>query len=100
LSQFINIHVQIIGASPDDLISHDKFTKKHKINFPLLYDKDHELANKLGVWVEKNMYGKKYWGIQRSTFIIDSNGRVEKIWESVKPDGHASEVLEYLKQTK
>ncbi len=90
--------MQVIGVSPDDLKSHAKFAEKHKINFALIADIDKTLIQPLGLWVEKSMYGKKYWGVQRSTYVIAADGRIEKIWESVKPDGHAQEVFNYLKQ--
>lgn len=97
LSQFTALNVQVIGVSPDDLKSHAKFAEKHKINFALVADIDKTLIQPLGLWVEKSMYGKKYWGVQRSTYVVAADGHIEKIWESVKPDGHAQEVFNYLK---
>ncbi|NIP41783.1 MAG: thioredoxin-dependent thiol peroxidase [candidate division Zixibacteria bacterium] len=86
----------VLGVSPDTLESHEKFTKKYELPFPLLVDKDHKTAEKYGVWVEKNMYGKKKWGIQRSTFVIDPDGKVKKVFPKVRVEGHVDEVLEQL----
>jgi len=86
----------VLGISPDSRESHQKFTDKFELPFPLLVDKDHKVAEKYGVWVEKNMYGKKRWGIQRSTFIIGPDGRIEKIFGKVKVDGHSDQVLAEL----
>lgn len=82
----------ILGISPDSVDSHRKFADKFSLNFPLLADVDRQLAEACGVWVEKNNYGKKYMGIARTTFLIDENGKVEKIWKNVKPEGHADQV--------
>jgi len=86
----------ILGISPDSRESHQKFTEKFSLPFPLLVDKDHKIAEKYGVWVEKNMYGKKSWGIQRSTFIIGPDGKVKKAFNKVKVDGHSEEVMAVL----
>lgn len=86
----------VLGVSPDDVASHVKFRDKYNLNFPLLFDKDHKIAEKYGAWREKNMYGKKSMGIQRSTFLIDSDGKIAKIWKRVKVDGHDQKVLEAL----
>ena len=88
--------VQVLGVSPDDLDSHGKFRAKYQLNFPLLSDPDHEVAEKYGAWKLKNNYGKDYWGIERSSFIIDKNGNIKKIFRRVKVDGHTEEVLENL----
>ncbi len=82
----------ILGVSPDDVKSHQKFKRKFELPFTLLADTDHAIAERYGVWVEKSMYGKQYWGIQRATFIIDADGTVAKIFPKVKPEGHAAEV--------
>ncbi|MFM8219343.1 MAG: peroxiredoxin, partial [Planctomycetaceae bacterium] len=76
---------------------HVKFRDKFSLNFPLLSDVDHQVAEKFGAWREKNMYGKKSMGIQRSTFLIDAQGRIAKIWKKVSVDGHDEQVLEALK---
>lgn len=88
---------QVIGVSPDSPKSHQKFIAKFGLNFRLLSDKDHSLAEAAGVWVEKSMYGKKYMGVARTTFLLDEHGKVARVWESVKPQGHATEVLTALK---
>lgn len=84
----------ILGISCDSVESHEKFTKKFSLPFPLLSDEDHAVAEKYGVWVEKNMYGKKSMGIQRATFLIDKEGKIAKVWPRVKVDGHVDAVKE------
>jgi peroxiredoxin Q/BCP len=86
----------VFGISPDDVASHEKFRDKYKLNFPLLADPDHAMAEKYGAWREKNMYGKKSMGIQRSTYLIDAAGKIARVWKSVKVDGHDAKVLEAL----
>lgn len=87
---------KVFGVSPDDVASHEKFRDKFTLNFPLLADPDHKIAEKYGAWREKNMYGKKSMGIQRSTFLIDAEGKVAKVWKRVKVDGHDGHVLAAL----
>ena len=87
----------MLGVSTDSLASHDKFSAKNSLTFPLLSDEDHTVAEKYGVWVEKNMYGRRFWGIRRATFLIDGAGRIAKVWPKVKPKGHAQEVLAAVK---
>ncbi len=82
----------IYGISPDDAKSHRKFIEKYDLNFPLLVDEDHRLAEELGLWVEKTLYGKKYMGIDRTTYLLDEEGKIAQIWAKVKPEGHAEEV--------
>ncbi len=84
----------VLGVSPDDEDSHAKFRDKFSLNFPLLADTDHKIAEAYGAWREKNMYGKKSMGVQRSTYIIDPKGKVAKVWKRVSVDGHDSAVLE------
>jgi len=86
----------VLGVSPDDVASHQKFTEKFSLNFPLLADVDHAVAEKYGAWREKNMYGKKSMGVQRSTFLIDGTGVVVKVWKKVSVDGHDQQVLDAL----
>jgi peroxiredoxin Q/BCP len=86
----------VIGVSPDSPSSHVKFRDKYQLNFPLLSDEDHRVAEAYGVWKEKSMYGRKYWGVERSTFIIDEKGVVLEAWRKVKPKGHAERVAETL----
>jgi peroxiredoxin Q/BCP len=86
----------VLGISPDDETAHVKFKEKYGLPFTLLADPEHEVAEAYGTWVEKNNYGKKSMGIERSTFLIDSKGDVAKIMRRVKPDTHAEQVLEAL----
>lgn len=86
----------VLGVSPDPVASHLKFKKKYQLPFPLLADTDHAVAGAYGAWGEKSMYGRKYFGILRSTFIIDRDGKVATVFEKVKPKGHAAEVLAAL----
>ncbi len=92
--------VQVLGVSADDVASHEKFRDKYRLNFPLLADVDHKVAEKYGAWREKNMYGKKSMGIQRSTFLIDAAGKVARVWKKVNVDGHDDEVLAAVKELK
>jgi peroxiredoxin Q/BCP len=89
---------RLFGVSPDGVRSHEKFRAKFTLPFPLLADEDHAVAEAYGVWGEKSMYGRKYMGILRTTFIIDGRGRIARVFEKVKPAGHAGEVLTALKQ--
>lgn len=99
-SELVKHGVKVLGVSPDDKDSHVKFKEKYKLNFPLLVDKDHKLAEKYGAWREKNMYGKVSMGIQRSTFLIDADGKVAKVWKRVQVDGHDEKVLEEVTKLK
>jgi len=83
----------VLGVSPDSLKAHDKFIAKFGLPFVLLSDADHAVAEKYGVWVEKSMYGRKYMGIERSTFVIGPDGKVKAAFRKVKVDGHVDEVL-------
>jgi peroxiredoxin Q/BCP len=96
LSSLSKSGVQVLGVSMDDLDSHSKFRKKYSLNFPLLADTDGRISKEYGVYKLKNNYGKKYWGIERSTFIIDKDGRVRKAIRRVQVDGHIDEVRRYL----
>ena len=86
----------VLGVSPDDEASHVKFKEKYSLPFTLLADPDHAVAEKYGVWKERNLYGKKSMGIERSTFVIDADGQVAKVMRRVKPDTHAADVLAAL----
>ena len=86
----------ILGVSRDSAAAHATFRSKHRLPFTLLVDADHAVAEKYGAWREKTLYGKKSWGIVRSTFVIDADGKVAKVFRSVKPDGHAEQVLAAL----
>jgi peroxiredoxin Q/BCP len=85
--------VTVVGVSPDSPKSHDKFRAKYELAITLASDEDTAVANSYGVWVEKSMYGKKYMGIERSTFLVDADGKVAGIWSKVKVPGHAAAVL-------
>jgi thioredoxin-dependent peroxiredoxin len=87
---------EVLGVSPDDVISHEKFKSKYGLPFTLLADPDHKVAEDYGVWTERNRYGKKYMGINRSTFIIDPEGNIARAMFGIKPAGHASAVLDSL----
>ena len=86
----------VIGVSPDSIKSHLKFKEKQSLNFILLSDPEHKLAEAFNVWVEKSMYGRKYMGIERSTFVLDENLNIIKEWRKVKVKGHVDEVIDYL----
>ncbi len=87
----------VLGVSPDDVASHAKFRDKFSLNFPLLADPDHSLAEAYGAWREKNMYGKKSMGVQRSTYLIDASRKIAKVWKKVRVVGHDAAVLEALR---
>lgn len=97
LEAFEGANTAIIGISKDSEIKHSKFIEKHSLNFTLASDENGTTCEDYGVWVEKNMYGKKYMGIQRATFLIDTEGKIANIWPKVKVDGHVEEVLEAAK---
>jgi peroxiredoxin Q/BCP len=96
LPDFERLGVPVFGVSADTVRAHDRFALKHKLGFPLLADPDHSLIEAYGVWVEKSLYGRKYFGIQRSSFLVDPDGRVEKAWPKVSPEQHPDEVLAHL----
>ena len=88
--------VEILGVSPDTEVSHQKFKSKYELPFTLLADPDHRTAEAYGVWKEKRNYGKTYMGVERSTFVIDADGKVAKAMRGIRPAGHAAQVLETL----
>jgi peroxiredoxin Q/BCP len=90
---FDAIGATVIGISPDNAASHEKFKKKHDLTFTLAADEERQAIEGFGVWIEKSMYGKSYMGVDRSTFLIDRDGKVAKAWRKVKVPGHAEEVL-------
>ncbi len=96
LSSLNRAGVQVLGVSMDDLESHSKFRAKYSLNFPLLADIDGKVSKEYGVYKLKNNYGKKYWGIERSTFIIGRDGKIKKAIRRVQVDGHVDEVRKYL----
>jgi peroxiredoxin Q/BCP len=83
-------------VSPDSVESHGKFRGKYDLPFTLLADEGHRMADAYGVWVEKSAYGKITWGVARTTFLIDEDGRIARVWEKVTPEGHADQVLAVL----
>ena len=95
-AEFERAGAVVLGVSPDSETSHVKFKEKYGLPFTLLADPEHDVAEKYGTWVERKNYGKTYMGVERSTFLIDSEGRVAKVMRRVKPDTHAEQVLEAL----
>lgn len=92
--EFDKIGVEIIGMSPDKAAKHDKFKEKHELNITLVSDEEKTTLMAYGVWVEKSMYGRKYMGVERTTFLIDKTGKIAEIWHKVKVPGHAQAVLQ------
>jgi peroxiredoxin Q/BCP len=97
LADYDRANVAVLGISPDPIEDVIAFAKKFHLNFPLLADADHAVAERYGVWGEKNMYGRKYFGVLRTTFVIDRSGKIAHAFEKVKPDGHDRQVLEWIK---
>jgi peroxiredoxin Q/BCP len=97
LPDFSRVKATVLGVSVLDTASKAKFAAKHKLNFPLLADEDHAVADKYGAWQEKSMYGRKYMGIARITYLIDADGKVAKRWDKVSVGTHADEVLEAVR---
>tara|TARA_B100001248_G_C27319538_1_gene426074 strand:+ start:245 stop:715 length:471 start_codon:yes stop_codon:yes gene_type:complete len=95
--KFKNLNTEIIGISKDNIKSHENFKKKYKYKFDLISDEDEKICKMFDVIKEKNMYGKKYMGIERSTFIVDKKGKLLKEWRKVKVKGHVEEVLKFIK---
>jgi peroxiredoxin Q/BCP len=93
---FQNLDAVVLGVSPDSVASHRKFRDKFGLNYPLLADEDHRVAEAYGVWKEKSMYGRKSMGIERSTFLIDEDGKIQEAWRKVSPKGHADLLQEAL----
>ncbi|MGI4788676.1 MAG: thioredoxin-dependent thiol peroxidase [Janthinobacterium lividum] len=96
LPQFEAAGSTILGISPDDQASHVKFAENHALPFPLLADVGHAVAEAYGVWKEKTNYGKTYWGIERTTFVIDKDGKIAKVYPRVKVEDHAQKALEFV----
>ena len=93
MPDFGKLKATVIGVSKDSVKSHDGFKAKQKLNFTLAADEDGKVCEAYGVWVEKSLYGRKYMGIERATFLVDENGKIEQIWHKVKVPGHADEVM-------
>lgn len=98
IADYDQARVAVLGISPDETKALDKFSSKFQLNFPLLADADHSIAEAYGVWQQKSMYGKKYMGIARTTFVIGTDGNVQHVFEKVKPEGHDREVLDWLRE--
>jgi thioredoxin-dependent peroxiredoxin len=96
--QFDALGVALIGMSPDSAKKHDKFKAKHDLTVALAADEEKSVLEAYGVWVEKSMYGKKYMGVERTTFLIDGEGKIARVWNKVKVPGHAEEVLEAARE--
>ena len=97
LPDFGKLKAQVVGISKDSVARHDKFKAKYGLNFPLVSDEDGKICEKYGTWIEKSLYGRKYMGIDRATFLIDKDGVVRKVWHKVKVSGHVEEVQAALK---
>lgn len=97
LKKFNNLKTQIVGISKDSVAKQKKFAKKFNLKFNLLSDESTDICEKFGVWVEKSMYGKKYYGIERSTFVIGKNKKILKAWRKVKVNNHVDEVMSFIK---
>ena len=96
-AEFEKAGATIIGISPDSVSDHDKFKAKHDLTIALAADEEKKAAEAYGVWVEKSMYGRKYMGVDRSTFLVDPKGKLARIWRKVKVEGHVQEVLDAAK---
>ena len=97
MPDFSKVDAEIIGVSRDSVKRHDNFKAKYELSFLLASDEDGKVCESYGVWVEKSMYGKKFMGIERATFLIDGKGKVQKVWRKVKVAGHVEDVLEAVK---
>ena len=95
-AEFEKLNVVVLGVSNDNMDSHNHFREKHQLPFPLLVDEDAAISKAFGVYKQKNLYGKKYMGIERTTFVIDRTGRIAQIYPKVKVDGHIKDVLEFV----
>jgi len=95
---FEKLNAQIIGISKCSVAKHDKFKAKYDLNFPLASDENSDVCERYGVWKEKNMYGKKYMGIERSTFLIDENGQIAQVWRKVKVKSHVEDVASAIEE--
>ena len=100
ISEFNDVGAVVLGISPDPVKRVKKFHEGQGLNFTLLADEDHAVAEAYGSWVEKQNYGKTYWGVARTTFLIDPDGRVARVWAKVKPEGHAADVLKALDEAR
>lgn len=97
-AEFAEAGAKVVGISPDSIASHARFRKKHDLTLTLASDEQRSAAEAYGVWVEKSMYGRKYMGVERSTFLIDPDGNIAKVWRKVKVPGHAKAVLQAVRE--
>lgn len=97
ISSFNKLDVPVIGVSKDSVASHQKFKEKYRLKFPLLSDTDGAICEAFGTWTEKSMYGRKYMGIDRATFLIGADGKIKSVWRKVKVPGHIEDILSALK---
>lgn len=97
-AEFAEAGAKVVGISPDSIASHARFRKKHDLTLTLTSDEQRSAAEAYGVWVEKSMYGRKYMGVERSTFLIDPDGNIAKVWRKVKVPGHAKAVLQAVRE--
>jgi len=97
MPDFKKLKAQVIGVSKDTVAKHDKFKAKYELPFPLVSDEDGKICEKYGTWIEKSLYGRKYMGIDRATFLIDKDGAVARVWRKVKVAGHVGDVQAALK---
>ncbi len=100
LPRFEGINAVVLGISADSVESHAKFKRKYELPYTLLADEDHSVCDLYGVWVEKSMYGKKYWGFERSTFVIGPDGKVARAMRGIRAAGHAAQVLQEVQAAK
>lgn len=100
MPKFKRMNARVYGVSKDSLKSHDKFAEKYELPFTLISDEDGSICEKFGTWIEKSMYGRKYMGIERATFLVDAEGVIRHIWRGVKVKGHAEDVLAAAKDIK
>jgi len=98
LMEFAQANASVVGVSPDPVKAHDKFRDKYELSFPLLSDEAKSMLEAYGVWVEKSMYGRKYMGVERTTYLIDGQGKIVNIWRKVKTTGHAAAVLKAVQE--
>lgn len=99
-AEFAKLGIAVAGVSPDSVKSHVKFKLKHALSVTLLSDETKQMLEAYGLWVEKSMYGRKYMGVERTTLLLDPAGRIARVWEKVKVQGHAEEVLEAARRLK
>ena len=97
IKEIEKLNAVVLGVSPDDLKSHQKFVQKFALPFTLLSDEQRKMCQDYGVWIKKSMYGRDYMGVDRATFVINGKGKIAKVFEKVKPQGHNEEIVEFLK---